>query len=199
MVAGCAQDGEDFGDDGQSLRAAGEMVDFWNFRPNDPGNGNVELSDDDALPDVDTITITPNGSGSDVFDPDGELLVSTFENQIYDAAGDLRCTAYLEGGLFKLREGLDGDVVLTATQGRYVFWGDVQALPTPGTHAWQHLIYNELAYEFYGDVLYDGPRWIADVIAHADVHIYRANPMRKLLIAAMYDGQCGTAQQLPPG
>lgn len=199
MVAGCAQDGEDFGDDGQSLRAAGEMVEFWNFRPNDPGNGDVELSDDDALPDVTTITINSGGNGSDVFDPNGELIASTFENQIFDAAGDVRCTAYFEGGLFKLREGLDGEVVLTATQGRYVFWGDVQSLPASGTYAWQHLVYNDVAYEFYGDVLYDGPRWIADVVAHADVHIHKASPMRKLLIAAFYEGECSTAEQpLPP-
>lgn len=175
------------------------MVDFWNFRPNDPGNGNVQLSEDEQLPDIIVWDIPSSGDSSDVFGPNGELVVSTLANQIFDVAGTLRCTAYLEDGLFKLREGLDGDVVLTATQGRYVFWGDVQALPEPGTYAWQHLIYNDLAYEFYGDVLYDGPRWIADVVAHSNVHLHRANPMRKLLIAALYEGECGAAQQpLPP-
>lgn len=198
---GCAAEGEDFADDGQSLRAAGETVEFWDFRPNDPGNGDVELSDgmdDDGLPDV-IITTPTTGGNTDVVDPDGELVVSTTENQIFDAGGNLACTAYMEGGLYKLREGLDGDVVLTATQGRYVFWGDVQSLPAPGTYAWPHLLYNELAYEFYGDVLYDGPRWFADVVADADVHIHRANPMRKLLIAAVYEGECGAGQPpLPP-
>lgn len=200
MVAGCAQDGEDFGDDGQSLRAAGEMVEFWNFRPNYPGNGDVELSDDDALPEVITWDVGDGSADStDVFDPNGELVVSSFENQIFDASGNLRCTAYLENGLFKLREGLDGEVVLTATQGRYVFWGNVDALPEPGTAAWTHLFYNDLAYEFFGDRLYDGPRWFADVVAHTNVHIHRANPMRKLLIAALYEGECGAASEpLPP-
>lgn len=201
MVAGCAQDGEDFGDEGQSLRAAGETVEFWNFRPNDPGNGDVELSDDDSLPDVGTFTIGPNGGGSDVYDPNGQLVASTVENQIFDAAGSVRCTAYLEGGLYKLREGLDGEVVLTATEGRYVFWGDVQALPEPGGSAWQQMLYYQLAYEFAGDVIYDGPRWFADTVATADVHVHRANPMRKLLIAALYEGECGMGQQpsTPPG
>ncbi|MBV1857634.1 MAG: hypothetical protein KUG77_04420 [Nannocystaceae bacterium] len=199
MLSGCAQ-GDDFSDEGQSLRAAGEMIEFWNFRPNDPGNGEVELSDDDSLPDVPTFTIVPSGGGdSDVYDVNNQLVVSTNENQIFDATGTLYCTAYLEDGLYKLRQGLDGAVLLTATQGRYVFWGDVQELPTPGTYAWQHLLHNELAYEFYGDVLYDGPRWFGDDVGSADVHIHRANPMRKLLIGALFEGECGTAQQpLPP-
>ena len=197
MLAGCGQQGDGLGDEG-SLRAAGETVDFWNFRPIAPGNGAVEVMEDDSLPDEPTFTITPGGGSSDVFDPNGDLVLSTVENQIFDAAGNLRCTAYHENGLFKLREGLDGEVLLTSTRGRYVFWGDVQALPTPGTVAWQHLIYNELAYEFFGHLLYDGPRWYADVIAFADVHIHKANPMRKLLIAALFEGECGAADQLPP-
>jgi len=201
MLSGCAQEG-DFPEDGQSLRAAGETVDFWNFRPNDPGNGEVELSDgmdDDSLPDVVVWDIPTSGDSADVFDVNGVLVASTVENQIFDAGGNLRCTAYLEDDLYKLREGLDGEVVLSATQGRYVFWGDIQSLPEPGTYAWHSLLYHELAYEFYGNDLYDGPRWMADVIAHANVHIHKANPMRKLLIAALYEGECGTAQQPPPG
>ncbi len=197
MLAGCAQ-GDDFDDEGQSLRAAGEVVDFWNFRPTDPGNGDVELSDD-SLPDVIVWDIPSSGDSSDVFNHSGELVASTSENQIFDPTGSLQCTAYFEDGMYKLREGLDGDVLLTATQGRYVFWGNVQGLPAPGTNAWQQLLLEQLAYEFYGDVLFDGPRWSADVIAHANVHIHKANPMRKLLIAALYEGECGTAQQpLPP-
>lgn len=200
LLGGCAAEGEDFADDGQSLRAAGETVEFWNFRPNDPGNGDVDMMEDEDLPDVIVWDIDTGSSGStDVFGPNGDLVLTTFENQIFDPGGNLRCTAYFEDGLYKLREGLDGDVVLTATQGRYVFWGDVQSLPTPGTYAWQHLLYHELAFEFYGDDLYDGPRWAADVIAHADVHLHRANPMRKLVIGALYDGECGAGQQpLPP-
>lgn len=202
-MTGCG-DVED-GDPGSSLRAAGETVEFWNFRPNDPGNGDVDLlddSDDDGLPDTINWEATTGGSGNtDVFDPTGELVVSTIENQIFDAAGNLRCTAYFEDGLFKLRDGLDGDVLLTATQGRYVFWDNVQALPQPGTYEWYALINHQLGYEFYGDVIYNGPRWSADVIGHANVHVHKANPMRKLLIAALHEGTCGAEQQQqpPPG
>jgi|GEM_PF-4949776 len=203
-LVACAESEDDL-DGGQSLRAAGEMVEFWNFRPNDPGNGEVQLSeddDDDGLPDaIIWSSGSGEGGGSDIYTPGGDLVVSQVENQIFDADGYLRCTAYMEDGLFKLREGLDGDVVLTATQGRYVFWGDVQGLPQPGTGAWQELIYTQLAYEFYGDVVYDGPRWISDIVGYANVHIHKANPMRKLVFAAMFEGECGTAdqQQPPPG
>ncbi len=200
-LSACADTGDY--DGGQTLRAAGEVIEFWNFRPNDPGNGDVNLledMDDDSLPDTITWTNVGDGVSTDVFDGAGTLVVSTFENQIYDADGNLQCTAYLENGLYKLREGLDGPVILTATQGRYVFWDDVGQLPSPGTSAWQQLIYTQLAYEFYGDVLYDGPRWISDIIAYADVHIHKASPMRKLLIAALYEGECGAGgdPNLPP-
>jgi len=193
-MAACDQQEEDIWD-GQSLRAAGEDVDFWNFHADDPGNGDVDLmgSDDDGLPPTLDWGIDGDGPGSDVFDPTGTLVVSTVEDQIFDANGNLQCTAYLEGDLFKLRQGLDGQVLLTATQGRYVFWGDVEALPEPGTSDWQALIYNQLGYEFYGELLYDGPRWMSDVIATADVPIHKASPMRKLLIASLYEGVCGTA------
>ena len=195
QVAGCDEDGGP----GESLRAAGEDVEFWNFRPNDPGNGPVEMAedgDDNGLPDTIIWCIDGDGTGSDVFDPiTYDLVVSTWENQIFDATGNIACTAHAEGDLFKLRQGIDGPVLLTATEGRYVFFGDVPALPEPGTYAWQYLIYDQLAYEFYGDLLYDGPRWAADVIAYADVHVHKASPMRKLLIAALYEGVCDAPYQ----
>jgi hypothetical protein len=158
--------------------------------------------DDDGLPDTITWTNVGDGVNTDVFDGDGVLVVSTFENQIYDADGNLECTAYYEDGLYKLREGLDGDVILTATQGRAVFWGNVDQLPQPGTTEHQILIYTQLAYEFYGEFLFDGPHWISDIVGYADVKIHRASPMRKLLIAALYEGECGSADDVnlpPPG
>ena len=203
-MAACDQQGDDAWD-GQTLRAAGEDLEFWNFRPGDPGNGDVDLSDaddDDGLPPTIVWDLDDGSNGTDVFDPTGELVVFTSENQIFDAAGSLRCTAYAEDGVFKLHAGLDGEVLLTATQGRYVFWGDVPGLPETGTDAWQHLLYHQLAYEFYGELLYDGPRWMADVIASANVPMHKADPMRKLLIAALYEGACGAdlqPQQTPPG
>lgn len=39
----------------QTLRAAGQGAKFWNWRPNDPGNGAVDLGDDhddNGLPDT---------------------------------------------------------------------------------------------------------------------------------------------------
>jgi len=50
-------------------------------------------------------------------------------------------------------------VLLTATEGRYVFWDDVQSLPQPGSYEWFALLNHQLGYEVYGDVLYNGPRW----------------------------------------
>lgn len=193
MVAGCAEGG---GYDGlDDVRAGGETNDFWNLRPDDPGNGDVDLlddGDDNGLPDTIIWCLGGDGEGTDVFDATYDLTAFTSENQIFDAAGNLGCTAYAEDGLFKLREGLDGPVVLTASPGRYVFAGDVAQLPEPGSYDWYALLVHQLEFEFYGDVLYEGPRWNADVIGYATEHLHRASPMRKLLVAALYDGLCGT-------
>lgn len=201
-LTGCGDAAE--GGPGHSLRAADETVEFWNVRPNDPGNGDVDLlddSDDDGLPDTINWEATTGGSGNtDVFDPTGTLVVFTVDNQIFDAAGNLRCTAHAEDGLIKLHEGLDGDVVLTATEGRYVFWDDVHSLPPSGSYEWHALVNQQLGYEFFRDKIYNGPRWSADIVAHASADMHKANPMRKLLFAALHEGVCGAGpHQQPPG
>ena len=195
MLAGCAAEGDEFSGDGQSLRSAGETVEFWNFRPNDPGNGPVQLNDEGGMtpPDIIIWDIDGDGEGSDVFDPSGAIVLSSDQGQILDANGTVQCSASYENGLYKLREGLDGAVVYTATNGRYVFAGDVSSLPAPGTSAWQQLIYSQLAYDFYGKSIYNGPHWHGDLAGTSTEKLHRASPMRKLLIASLYGGACGSS------
>jgi hypothetical protein len=180
---------------GQTLRAEHQGPAFWNWRPNDPGNGDVDLGDDhddDGLPDTIIWCIGGDGTGTDVMDPTGRLIVYTVENQIYDADGVLQCTASKEGGLVKLREGLDGEVILTATLGRFVFAGDLERPPVRASKAWRQLARTHLLYEFYGNEVYDGWRLLSgDVLTTATERIFTANPMRKLLIAALLSGACG--------
>ncbi|MEM6290322.1 MAG: hypothetical protein AAGA54_03625 [Myxococcota bacterium] len=125
-----------------------------------------------------------------VFD---DILVANVEdNQIFGPDGGLECTAYEENGLFKLRDGLDGEVLFTATPGRYVFQGDVQQLPTPGSYAWHVLLWTDLVIEYYGPLVYGGPRGQQALLGTADQKLHRANAMRKLAIAAMYGAECGS-------
>ncbi len=187
----------------RELRSA-STDDFWNLRPTDPGNGPVQLNDEGGMspPDIIIWDIDGDGEGSDVFDPAGSIVLSSVEDQILDAAGNVQCTAWYEDGLYKLREGLDGAVVYTATPGRYVFAGDVTSLPEPGTYASQVLLYTQLEYEFYGVSIFDGPRWQGDLAGTSSEKLHRASPMRKLLIASLYGGACGSPgvpEMAPPG
>lgn len=171
-----------------------KLDEFWNLRPNDPGNGPIELGDDgddDGLPETIVWCIDGDGTSSAVLDPNDRLVLDTDENRIFDAAGNLQCTAQREGRLFKLREGVDGPVLFTATLGRYVFNGDVEKLPIRTTKAWRKLIRRQTAYEFYGPDVYDGWRRFGDVEITANESVSRANPMRKLLISALLSGECG--------
>lgn len=172
----------------------GSIDEFWNLGPNDPGNGTIDLGDDDdddGLPDTITWTNVGDGTFSEVFDRGGTLTLVVEKNRIFDAVGNLRCNAQREGRLFKLREGDDGPVLFTATLGRYVFDGDVERLPIRSTKAWRKLIRWGTAYEFYGPDVYDGWRRWGDVEITASESLSRANPMRKLLISALISGECG--------
>ncbi len=189
-LAACA-DTDGLGADDATLRSA-STEDFWNLRPGDPGNGPIQLHDEGGTSPPDIIIWDIPGDPSDVFDPAGSLVLSAVEDQILDANGNVQCTAWHEDGLYKLREGLDGAVVYTATPGRYVFAGEVSFLPVAGTAAWQELISERLEYEFYGEQIFNGPRWSADLAGRSSEKLHSANPMRKLLIAALYGGACGS-------
>ncbi len=202
-LAACAETDDGLEGPDAELRSA-NTDDFWNLRPNNPGNGPVQLNDEGGMtpPDIIIWDIDGDGEGSDVFDPAGSIVLSTVENQVLDGDGNVQCTAWYEDGLYKLREGLDGAVVYTATRGRYVFAGDVQSLPQSGTSAWQDLVYSQLEYEFYGKSIYDGPRWQGDLAGTSSEKLHRASPMRKLLIASLYGGACGSPgvpETTPPG
>lgn len=170
------------------------LDEFWNLSPNDPGNGTIDLGDDDdddGLPDTITWTNVGDGTYSEVFDRGGILTLVVERNRIFDASGNLQCTAQRAGRLFKLREGVHGPVLFTATLGRYVFDGDVAKLPIRSTKNWRQLIRRGTAYEFYGPDVYDGWRRWGDVEITASESLSRANPMRKLLISALITGECG--------
>lgn len=157
---------------------------FWAFGPDDPGNGPIDLGDDgddDGLPDTIIWCIGGDGEGSQVYDADLVLTLFTRENRIYDAAGTLQCTAHDEGGEYRLRQGVDGAALYTTTLGRHVY--DGAAVKPP----------RRLAHEFVDTRVYDGPRRRGQVATTATEVVERANPMRKLLIAALLNGRCGAA------
>ena len=193
-VASCGDELDASGD--AELRSG--SVPFWQERLQLPDNGPVTVHDGDG-PLIPDCIIWDIDGGEDVADqvfegPSAEqVLVATVdENQIFGPDGGLECTAYEESGLFKLRDGLDGDVLYTATEGRYVFQGDVQQLPAAGSYEWHVLLWTDLVVEYYGPLVYGGARGQQELLGTADVKLHRANPMRKLVIAAMYGGDCGS-------
>ncbi len=200
-ATGCAVD-----DDVESseFRSGGwsPAPDFWNWGLGYAGNEAVALHDGDG-PLVPDCIIWDIDGGDDVYEgpeADGELLLSVVDNEVVGPDGTLECFATEEGGLFKLRD-TQGQVLYTASLGRFVFEGDVQQLPAPGTSQWQTLLNERLAFEFFADQVFEGPRWMQKLLGTADAEIKAANPMRKLLIAALFGAECGSngpREILPP-
>ena len=120
------------------------------------------------------------------------LIAKIDENRVVAADGEIECVAYEERGLYKLRDGLDGDVLFTSAQGRYVFHGDVEVLPQVGSRTWRALLWDDLAFEFHDAHVYGGTRGQQAVLGRADADLERANPMRKLALAAMFAAECGS-------
>ncbi|NEX23315.1 hypothetical protein G3480_23960 [Thiorhodococcus mannitoliphagus] len=173
-----------------------ENVEFWSLRPTESGNDDIDLLDygldGSDFPGAFIWEIDSNGEDyTQVFDSTGALAIFTEENQIFDAYGVLQCTAHKEGDLIKLRQLSNGSVLLTASEFGYVFSGNLDALPDPNTAAWQRLIDEQLAYEFDDDRLYKVRNGRTEIAGRADVSLQEANPMRKLIISALFEGVCG--------
>ena len=166
---------------------------FWDLRADDPGNGAVALHDGDG-PLIPDCIIWDIDGGEDVYEGpavNGNLLMQVRGNEILGPDGRMECRGETEGDVFKLRDA-QGTVVFSVGLGRFIFGGDVATLPEGGTPQWHQLLNEQLAYEVCGDQVFDGRRRDGEVIVTGDARLNRANPMRKLLFAALAAGECGS-------
>lgn len=149
-----------------------------------PGDGDLKIYDG-------PVAGPPSGPVWDIVDDDviesssGGLLISVVGDEIYDASGTLVCARYpagTDGSTLheELRDG-NGQVHFTVMN-KWVFYGS-QQLPNPD--------FDQLAFTFQGDQVFEGPLADDIVLVTATENIQKSGDMRKLVIAALIDGHCG--------
>lgn len=181
--------------DAEAFRGWTPSPDFWNWGPQYAGNLGLTVHDDVAQGELGDCILWDLAGGGTVDGPPSQgspTIMAVVDNDIFDPAGELQCYAAQEAPyVFKLRTA-QGDHLLTAW-GRYVFDIDVSQMPAPGTSAYADLVDNHLILEYYYDSIYQGMRWRDQLLGTADAQIKSANPMRKLVLGALFHGVCGSA------
>jgi len=198
-VSGCVADDGDF--EGEEERVSPFSGEFWEWSPNRPGNGDLEVYEGDDTDTPDCLIWDIDSAGvARQHEQTGELIDSfvVAANEIYGAdpatgaAAALNCTAvegdHPSGKVYNLVSA-EGEVVLTLWN-RYVFLGDVH-VPSVADPTHGNLLQNQVAFSFKKDHIYAGPWWQGNVVGTADAKIEFANPMRRLLLGALVTGECG--------
>ena len=124
------------------------------------------------------------------------LVVESDALWLADSAGTTNgeepvCTveegSHPSGDVYELVDA-DGSVVFTMW-GRFVFAGEPQLPDVPlvaSDEAWDHLVMS-----FVGKRVHAGAWWDAPVLAEASAPIAHANPVRRLVVAALLSNECG--------
>ena len=176
----------------------GGHKEFWEIGLGNPANGDTQVSSGDSVSpfeliwDIDGGTTTQSAPDPGSSVPVTTVTRTTADDEILDGSGNVLCTAVeSQHGSRRAYQLLDanGNAVLTLWH-RYVFAGDVN-IPKKG---WKlgKLIKHHTAFSFHHNRIHVGTWWNGDVAATADVKIANANPMRKLELASLVAGECGS-------
>lgn len=122
-------------------------------------------------------------------DEEGEIIVTLTDGDISSPEGEVLCTKGQSGGFVQLRD-LDGDVLLAAV-GPFVFDGMPQLAGKNPFQQAQELA-SRLRMSFDFEMVVDGFANSGDDIVEASVPVQFASGWRKLVIASLIDGYCGS-------
>ncbi len=150
--------------------------------------------DNDVQVHVGTTTTNPDCLiwdivGDDVYEgPElaGDILwnVTGLGDEIFDTTGQLRCTMHTVGPDYvELREGSSGPV-LASQWHNHAFFGDVSNIP-------ESIRWDFADYTYNGTQLNEGP-WYGPTAATATEFVEYAQTKRKMAIAALVMGLCGS-------
>lgn len=116
-------------------------------------------------------------------------IVTLTDASISDPGGEVLCTKGQSGGFVQLRD-TDGDVLLAAI-GPFVFDGMPQLA---GKNPWQQAqeLASRLRMSFDFEMVVDGFANSGDDIVEASVPVQFSSSWRKLVIASLIDGYCGS-------
>jgi hypothetical protein len=172
---------------------------FWERDLDNPANGDVQLYAGEGMDPLDLVWDIKGGTASQataggVLDP---LLVID-DYVMRDLAGNVVCTVEKVDGHgaehFLLRDAV-GTVLLTQWH-RYTF-GFEKTVPPLASPDSPSLLQDGVLLSFKHDQVFFG-RWPdGQVAVTASARIEQANPMRKMLVAALVAGHCGSSGLLP--
>ncbi len=199
MLVGCVAPDDSF-DDAEFRAGATDDDAWWAPDPEYPGDGEIEVREggDHDFPDT-ILWDIDGGHVSRSVDGTSEVLWVVEGNELWtaDASSSAfesspRCTVvqgdHPSGDVYQLVDG-GGDVVFTMWR-RYVFSGEVE-LPAAPKVKQDEALQEHLAMSFKKKRIHAGGWWEGERLAKADEKIAKANPVRRLLLAAMVSGECG--------
>jgi len=198
MLVGCVTSEDSF-DDAEFRAGEVDQDAWWAPDPEYPGDQNIEIREggDDDLPD--TILWDLDGGhvnreiDSDSGDFETRLLVEGTEIRTQNLSATTAATCEVvqaddeSGEVFQL---VDGQGVVFTMRGRYVFAGDID-LPSELQIKHNPALQESLVVSFKGRRIHAGAWWKDAAVAKADEKIAEANPVRRLLLAALVSGECG--------
>ena len=194
-----------------TLPACGEPAseDVFEFRsvsevPDDyAGNGDIEIHQgtDDEIPDEiiwdvmggTVLRQVELGVFEERITVDGDVMQDVEEPVWTAPVCVVEETDHPSGEVFELVD--DNDDVLFTVWGRFVFAGQ-HALPDVPDVEGDPALAAQVAFSFDGSHIYGGPWWDGDVLVTASEEIQDASPERRLLLAALVGGDCGS-QSIP--
>lgn len=199
MLVGCVGSEDSF-EDAEFRAGAVDNDAWWAPNPEYPGDGEIEVREGagDDLPDT-ILWDFDGGSVSRTRDGNAEVLWIVEGNELWTADASASATAnspvctvvqddHPSGDAYQLVDD-NGEVIFTMWR-RYVFAGDID-LPAAPQVKHNEALQEHLALSFKKKKIFAGAWWCGTKIAKADEKIAKANPMRRLLLAAMVSGECG--------
>ncbi|MCX4244475.1 hypothetical protein [Paraliomyxa miuraensis] len=157
------------------------------------GNGNPFLANGD-------VSLSREGGGGGIiidfdivdtaaYDRNGTQIQQLSNDAISSPDGAVLCTRTSANGFVQLRDA-DGDVLLS-TIGPFVFDGEVELGGQNPLQQFQTLM-SQLRFSYDLDTVIEGLANSGDEMVHASAHIQFSSGWRKLQIAALVDGYCGS-------
>lgn len=147
------------------------------FRAGDyPGDGDLSIYEHPSANTDDDPVWQFHGPGVHSGSAEGPLIFTIDESTIRDPNDDVLCTIEGDALVQRIRDGdANGPVLYTVIE-RQVFAG------TPGPS-------DDPLYRFQGPHVFEGKR--GPPLVTADTHIHFASSMRKLVIVALIEAECG--------
>jgi hypothetical protein len=149
-------------------------------------DGDVELSQTTVSGQKDVVFVIIGSASSTA---SGVTLQLINANAISSPAGDVLCTKGTSGGFTQLRDG-DGDVLFSSV-GPFVFEGQPNLAGKNPVQQAQELA-GHLRFSYDHDSVVEGFANTGEEMVEASVPVQFASSWRKLVIASLVDGYCGS-------